>query len=72
MDTVLSILVLAAIALVIGAVVLWRKGGSPKQVVLMLVLAVVMIGNVLIWTVPDKDGEAPVDALGREAGALAE
>ena len=68
MDTILSILVLAAGALVIGAIVLWRKGGSTKQVTLMLVLAVVMIANVLIWTVPDKSGEAPV----QKAGALAE
>ena len=68
MDTILSILVLAALALVIGAVVLWRKGGSAKQVMLMLILAGVMIGNVLIWTVPDKDGEAPI----QKAGALAE
>ena len=68
MDTILSILVLSAIALVIGAAVLWRKGGAMKQVTLMLILAAVMIGNVLIWTVPDKDGEAPI----QKTGALAE
>lgn len=68
MDTILSIMVLAAIALVAGAFYLWRKGGQPKQIMLMLVLAVVMIGNVLIWAVPYEDGEAPTD----RAGALAE
>lgn len=68
MDTVLSIMVLAAIALVAGAFFLWRKGGQPKQIVLMLILAVVMIGNVLIWAMPYDDGEAPAD----RAGALAE
>ncbi len=68
MDMVLSILMLAAIALLIGAFVLWRKGGPLKQVSLMVVLAIVMIGNVLIWTIPDESGEAPAE----KAAALAE
>lgn len=68
MDTVLSIMVLATIALVIGAFVLWRRGGAKKQVGLMLVLAVVIAVNVAIWTVPDKSGEAPIE----KTGALAE
>jgi len=61
MNTILSILVLAAIAMIGGAFMLWRRGGANKQVWLMLLLAVVMIVNVLIWTVPDADGTAPVD-----------
>ena len=61
MDLILSIVVLAAIALTGGAIWLWRRDGAQKQVWLMLVLAVVMIVNVLIWTVPDKDGTAPLD-----------
>ena len=61
MDTILSVLVLAAVALVGGAIFLWRRDGAKKQVWLMLVLAVVMIVNVLIWTLPDKDGTAPID-----------
>ena len=68
MNTILSILMLTALALVVGAVVLWRKKGLVKQASLMLVLAVVMIVNVLIWTVPDEGGVAPVDAL-RTTGA---
>jgi len=67
MDLVLSVLMLLAFALVAGAIYLWRKGGRMKQVTLMLVLAVVAIGNVLIWTVPDQDGQSPmqrVDTLG--------
>jgi len=66
--TVLSLLMLAAIALLAGAFVLWRRGGATKQVSLMVILAIVMIANVLIWTVPDESGEAPVqkaDMLGR-------
>ena len=52
---------LGAVALVGGAFLLWRRDGLRKQVWLMLVLAVVMIVNVLIWAVPDKDGTAPMD-----------
>ena len=61
MNTVLSVLVLAAIAMIGGAILLWRRQGASKQVWLMLLLAVIMIANVLIWTVPDKDGTAPLD-----------
>ena len=61
MDLILSIVMLAAIALLAGAVFLWRRGGAGKQVWLMLLLAVVMIVNVLIWTVPDASGTAPVN-----------
>ena len=58
--TVLSILVLAAIALLLGAVYLWRRRGASKQVWLMLVLGVVLIANVAIWVVPSVNGTAPV------------
>ena len=58
--TILSILMLAAIAMVLGAVVLWRQRGTSKQVWLMLVLAVVLLANVAIWVVPPQNGTAPV------------
>ena len=60
MALVLSLLVLAAIALVIGAFALWKRGGSRKQVALMLLLAGVMCVNVAIWTLPDASGNAPL------------
>lgn len=56
MDLALSLLVLTAIALVLGAVVLWRRDGYRKQAVLMLVLAAVLAGNIAIWVVPARDG----------------
>jgi len=59
-DTVLSIVVLAAMALVAGAWFLWRRGGSRKQVFLMILLALIMVANVAIWTFPDASGEAPL------------
>ena len=62
-DLVLSIVVLAALALVAGAIVLWRRTGEVKNPALMVVLALVAVLNVLIWTVPDADGTAPVDKV---------
>lgn len=66
LDFALSVLMLAAVALVIGAVVLWRRG-VRKQAALMLVLAAIAIANVLIWTLPDAGGRAPADRLPQAA-----
>jgi drug/metabolite transporter superfamily protein YnfA len=63
MELALSLMVLAAIVLVIGAFVLWRKRGARKQIALMLLLALIMAVNVAIWTLPDASGTAP---LGQE------
>lgn len=60
MDTILSILVLATIALVWGAIALWRRGGSRKQIALMLVLAVILAANVAIWVIPTSQAPALV------------
>ncbi len=61
---VLSLLVLASIALVAGAVWLWRKPGMRKQAILMLVLAAIAVVNVAIWTLPDGEGRSPIGQLG--------
>lgn len=58
---VISIILLAAIALGVGAFVLWRKG-ITKQALLMAVLSFVMFANVAIWLVPMSDGETPIEA----------
>jgi len=47
--TALSLAVLAAVALVAGGVWLIARRANPKQGVLMLVAAAVLIANVLIW-----------------------
>ncbi len=60
-DLVISIIVLAAIALAAGAFVLWRKG-ITKQALLMAVLAFVMFVNVAIWLVPMDGGQTPIEA----------
>ena len=62
-DIVLSIVMLAALALVAGAVVLWRRTGQVKQPALMVLLAVIAVLNVLIWTIPTDSGEAPIEQL---------
>ncbi|WP_017670991.1 hypothetical protein [Blastomonas sp. AAP53] len=56
---VLSIAMLTSIALVFGAIALFRRG-QRKQPALMLVLAVVMIANVVIWSIPTKSGQSLV------------
>ena len=44
--TLLSVLVLACIAMLLGALALWRRRGSGRQVWLMLLLAAVLAVNV--------------------------
>jgi hypothetical protein len=61
MDIVLSLVMLATLVLIGGAVFLWRRGGAQKQIWLMLLLAVVMVVNLMIWLLPDSSGTAPVD-----------
>jgi drug/metabolite transporter superfamily protein YnfA len=60
MDTVLSLVMLTALALIAGAAFLWLKRGARKQAGLMLLLALVMLVNVAIWTLPDPSGSAPI------------
>ena len=64
LDIVLSIVMLAAILLLVGAYALWRRTGEAKQPLLMVVLAIIAVGNVLIWTIPDADGNSPVEQAG--------
>lgn len=66
MNLVLSIVMLAAGALIVGAIVLWRRGVPKKQPLLMLLLAAIAIANVLIWTLPDASGDAPLDRVQRD------
>ncbi|MBX7501952.1 hypothetical protein K3181_10910 [Qipengyuania sp. YG27] len=67
LDAVLSITVLAALALLVGAFFLWRRTGNAKNALLMVLLAAIALVNVAIWTLPDAGGEAPLDKL--EQGA---
>jgi hypothetical protein len=55
LDAALSLMMLATIALVGGAVFLLRRG-ERKRPVLMLTLAGIMVVNLIIWTLPDSTG----------------
>jgi hypothetical protein len=46
----LGVAMFAVFALTIGAITLLRRGEDRKRGWLMLVAAVVLLGNVLIWT----------------------
>ncbi len=59
-DIALSLAMLMVLALPAGAFVLWKRGGTRKQVVLMLVLAAIMAANVAIWVLPTGHGSAPI------------
>ena len=50
--TILSILMLAGLALTAGGLVLIIKKHNRKQGMLMLVAALVMFANVAIWSLP--------------------
>lgn len=55
-DVALSLAMLTALALLAGAVFLWRKGERQRPA-LMAILAAVMITNVVIWSLPTAGGE---------------
>jgi len=52
--TILSILMLAGIALGAGGIHMIAKRREPRQGWLMIVAAMVMFANVLIWAMPTK------------------
>ena len=58
MDIALSLAVLTVFALLLGARALWRRDGSRRQAVLMLVLAAILAGNIAILAVPTPDGQS--------------
>lgn len=63
MSTALSLAMLVSLALIGGALYLWRRPGYRRQAVLMLVAAAVALFNVAIWTLPDGEGRSPVGQL---------
>lgn len=60
-DLVLSIVMLAALLLIAGAFFMYRRTGDLKQPGLMVLLALIALGNVLIWTIPTSDGTTPLE-----------
>ncbi|MFC3097283.1 hypothetical protein [Alteraurantiacibacter palmitatis] len=66
-DLVYSIVMLGAVAMLAGAWYLYRRLGPNRQSMLMVILAVVMLGNVVIWSIPD--GSAPAEGVSADAAA---
>lgn len=56
--TVLSILMLAGIALLAGGLHLYVRKGERKRGFLMMIAAAVMFANVAIWVVPTPTGKS--------------
>ena len=67
LSTILSVLVLAGFALIVGAIILWRRGAPMKRIILMLIAAVILFANVAIWTVPTQSGQSPAEIAGDSA-----
>lgn len=63
-DLVMSIMVLAAIALALGAIAMFRRG-QRKQAGLMVIMVLVIVVNLGIWLLPDADGNTLADAAAR-------
>jgi carbon starvation protein CstA len=61
MDLVLSLVMLAAVALLAGAVVLFRRG-LRKQPALMVVLSAILLANALIWSIPNERGQTLLES----------
>ncbi len=57
-NIILSIASFFAALLLYGAWRLWQRDGLGKQVWLMVGTALVIIVNVALWTVPDKNGNS--------------
>lgn len=51
-DVLMSLSMFAFIVLVWGGIVLLRRGNDRKRAILMLTAAVVLLGNILVWTWP--------------------
>lgn len=59
-NLILSILMLAGTALLVGGIYILRKGINRKQGWLMILAAAVMFANVGIWTIPVPETNQPV------------
>ena len=57
----LSILMIAGAALLVGGVYILMKGTNRRQGILMLIAAAVMFANVAIWLAPVPSGTDPME-----------
>jgi len=55
-DLLLSVAMLAALALILGGTVLWRMRSESRKGIAMIVAGVVVLANVAIWSLPAPQG----------------
>jgi len=55
-DLLLSVAMLAALALILGGAVLWRMRSESRKGITMIVAGVVVLANVAIWSLPAPQG----------------
>lgn len=60
LNAVLSIAMLSGFLLLYGAWKRWSRDGASQQMWLMIAAALVILANVAIWVVPDKQGKSLV------------
>ena len=66
-DLILSAATFTALLLLYGAWRVKQRDGVSKQMWLMIVAAAVILINLAIWTVPDKNGNSLVNQRAVEA-----
>ena len=60
LNAILSIAMIAAFLLLVGAWKRWRRDGASQQMWLMVAAALIIFANIAIWVVPDKQGKSLV------------
>jgi hypothetical protein len=55
---ILAVATFAAALLLFGAWKLWRRDGAVQKMWLMIAAALVIVANIAIWAVPDKQGKS--------------
>ncbi len=61
-EAALGAVVIAAFALVIGAIYIWKNTGFGKKPLLMLILAAILLSNAAILSIPNERGVSPVNS----------
>lgn len=59
-NLILSLATFAAFLLLFGAWKLWRRDGAGQKMWLMIAASLIILANIAIWVVPDKQGKSLV------------
>ena len=64
-NLVLSAATIVSFLLMLGAWKFWRRGGVDQKVILMVIAALVILGNVAIWSIPNDQGKSLASEVGK-------